>query len=270
MVHGKIQIRDVFISAVHNSTNLQYHNLVSSNKVMNHGQHLSRLKRFQELLLTTFIGDMPTIFGGVKLRNLLYHAIFSRIGSSVYLQDGVEFLGADAIEIGNGTYIFKGVRIDGRGHKNNRIQLENGVVIEHNVVIGALDNTRIHIGEDTFIGPSACIAGPGNITIGKHCLIAAHTGIYANNHNFTNPTQLIKYQGITSQGIVIEDDCWLGDGVKVLDGVTIGRGSVIGAGAVVTKDIPPFSVAVGVPARVIKTRDGKELVKTDSSLLTSS
>jgi acetyltransferase-like isoleucine patch superfamily enzyme len=69
---------------------------------------------------------------------------------------------------------------------------------------------------------------------------------------------------------VIEDDCWLGDGVKVLDGVTIGRGSVIGAGAVVTKDIPPFSVAVGVPARVIKTRDGKELVKTDSSLLTSS
>jgi acetyltransferase-like isoleucine patch superfamily enzyme len=55
-----------------------------------------------------------------------------------------------------------------------------------------------------------------------------------------------------------------------LDGVTIGRGSVIGAGAVVTKDIPPFSVAVGVPARVIKTRDGKELVKTDSSLLTSS
>jgi acetyltransferase-like isoleucine patch superfamily enzyme len=58
--------------------------------------------------------------------------------------------------------------------------------------------------------------------------------------------------------------------VKVLDGVTIGRGSVIGAGAVVTKDIPPFSVAVGVPARVIKTRDGKELVKTDSSLLTSS
>jgi acetyltransferase-like isoleucine patch superfamily enzyme len=70
---------------------------------------------------------------------------------------------------------------------------------------------------------------------------------------------------------VIEDDCWLGDGVKVLDGVTIGRGSVIGAGAVVTKDIPPFSVAVGVPARVIKSRDGKELVKfTDSSLLTSS
>ena len=64
---------------------------------MNHGQHLSRLKRFQELLLTTFLGDIPTIFGGVKLRNFLYHAIFSRIGSSVYLQDGVEFLGADAI-----------------------------------------------------------------------------------------------------------------------------------------------------------------------------
>jgi len=237
---------------------------------MNHGQHLSKLKRFQELLLTTFLGDIPTIFGGVKLRNFLYHAIFSRIGSSVYLQDGIEFIGTDSIEIGNRVYIFKGVRIDGRGHENNRIHLENGVIVEHNVVIGSLNHTCIEIGQDTFIGPSVCIAGPGNIKIGKQCLIAAHTGIYANNHNFTDPTQLIKYQGITSRGIVIEDDCWLGDGVKVLDGVTIGRGSVIGAGAVVTKDIPPFSVAVGVPARVIKTRDGKELVKTDSSLLTSS
>jgi acetyltransferase-like isoleucine patch superfamily enzyme len=56
---------------------------------------------------------------------------------------------------------------------------------------------------------------------------------------------------------LIEDDCWLGSGVKVLDGVTIGKGSVIGAGSVVTKNIPPFSVAVGVPARVIKSRNIK-------------
>jgi acetyltransferase-like isoleucine patch superfamily enzyme len=238
---------------------------------MNNGQIFSKLKRLQQLFLTTFLGDIPTIFGGVKLRNLLYRAIFSRIGGSVYIQDGVEFIGTDSIAIGHGVYIFKGVRIDGKGDENNKIHLENGVVVEHNVVIGALDNTCIHIGQDTFIGPSVCIAGPGDIKIGKHCLIAAHSGIYANNHNFTDPTKLIKYQGITRKGIVIEDDCWLGDGVKVLDGVTIGRGSVIGAGAVVTKDIPPFSVAVGIPARVIKSRDGKELVKvTDSPLLTSS
>jgi len=221
---------------------------------MNNRKYLAKWHRFQELFLTTFLGDIPTIFGGVKLRNLLYRIIFARIGNSVYIQDGVEFISMDSMEIGNEVYIFKGVRLDGKGHKNNRICLENGVVIELNGIIGALDNTCIHIGQDTFIGPNVCITGPGDIKIGKNCLIAAHSGIYANNHNFQDPTQPIKYQGITRQGIVIEDDCWLGDGVKVLDGVTIGRGSVIGAGAVVTKNIPPFSVAVGVPARVIKSR----------------
>jgi len=221
---------------------------------MKNGKHFVKWKRFQQLLLTTFLGGVPTIFGGTKLRNLLYRIIFARIGSSVYIQDGVEFISTESIELGNGVYIFKGVRLDGKGHANNRICLEDGVVAEINVVIGTLDNTCIYIGQDTFIGPSVCIAGPGDIKIGKDCLIGAHTGIYANNHNFTDIIKPIKYQGITRQGIVIEDDCWLGDGVKVLDGVKIGRGSVIGAGAVVTKDIPPFSIAVGVPAQVIKSR----------------
>ncbi|MGM3304988.1 DapH/DapD/GlmU-related protein [Anabaena sp. WFMT] len=237
---------------------------------MNELNKFSKWKRFQQLLLTTLIGDIPTIFGGVKLRNLLYRTIFAQIGSSVYIQDGVEFISTDAIEIGDRVYIFKGVRIDGEGHENNIIHLENGVILERNVLIGALNKTYIEIGEDTFIGPSVCIAGPGNIKIGKQCLIAAHTGIYANNHNFTDPIKPIKYQGITRKGIVIEDDCWLGHGVKVLDGVTIGKGSVIGAGAVVTKDIPPFSVAVGIPARVIKSRNGKEIVKLKSTELSHS
>ncbi|MBW4645979.1 MAG: acyltransferase [Goleter apudmare HA4340-LM2] len=91
-------------------------------------------------------------------------------------------------------------------------------------------------------------------------MIAAHSGIYANNHNFADPTIPMSKQGVSRKGIVIEDDCWLGHGVTVLDGVTIGKGSVIGAGAVVNKDIPPFSVAVGIPARVIKSRLSQELV----------
>ena len=195
-----------------------------------------------------------------KLRNLGYRMIFAQINSPIYIQNGVEFLGADCIEIGKGVYIFKGVRIDAKGHENNRIYLGNGVAIERNVDIGCLEDTYIHIDEETFIAPNVCIAGPGDIKIGKNCMIAAHSGIYANNHNFADPMQLIQHQGVTRKGIVIEDDCWLGHGVTVLDGVTIGRGSVIGAGAVVNKDIPPFSVAVGMPARVIKSRIAKDLV----------
>jgi acetyltransferase-like isoleucine patch superfamily enzyme len=83
--------------------------------------------------------------------------------------------------------------------------------------------------------------------------------MYANNHVFDDPNRLIRQQPLTCKGITIEDDCWIGTGVRILDGVTIGQGSVIGAGAVVNKDIPPYSVAVGVPAKVISKR-GKESV----------
>ncbi|GAB1540410.1 hypothetical protein NUACC21_30790 [Scytonema sp. NUACC21] len=229
---------------------------------MNNEHDISKWKRFQELFLTTLLGDIPTLFLGVKLRNILYKSIFSLIGSSVYIQNGAEFISTRYIRIGNGVYIFKDVRVDGGRHKNNKIDLADGVVLEKNVNIGALDNTRIHIDERTFIGPNVCIAGPGNIRIGKDCLIASNSGIFANNHVFEDPTQKIVSQGVTRQGIVIEDDCWLGHGVTVLDGVTIGKGSVIGAGAVVTKDIPPYSVAVGIPAKVVKQRTSKQLVKS--------
>ncbi|MNG32136.1 Virginiamycin A acetyltransferase [compost metagenome] len=76
----------------------------------------------------------------------------------------------------------------------------------------------------------------------------------AENHVFSDKTKPIKEQGIYRQGITIEDDCWIGSNVTILDGVTIGTGSVVAAGAVVTKDVPPYSVVGGVPAKIIKER----------------
>jgi galactoside O-acetyltransferase len=69
---------------------------------------------------------------------------------------------------------------------------------------------------------------------------------------FTDPERPIMDQGITATGIRIEDNCWVGAGAIVLDGVTVGRGACVGAGAVVTHSVPPHSLAVGVPARVIR------------------
>jgi acetyltransferase-like isoleucine patch superfamily enzyme len=232
---------------------------------MSHNQSLTKLQRLKEVVITTLLGELPSIALGSKWRNLFYRFICSRIGSSVYIQEGVEFIGASAIDIGNGVYIFKGVRLDGGKHENNQLVLADGVAIERNVNIGCLDDTVIHIGQETFLGPGVCIAGPGNITIGKRCLIATHTGIFGNSHKFLDPIEPIKYQGVSCQGIEIEDDCWLGHGVTVLDGVTIGQGSVVGAGAVVTKDIPPYSIAVGVPAQVIKRRPTTQLLQHSRS-----
>lgn len=233
---------------------------------MNTKQSASRWMRLKEVLVITFLGWIPSIALGAKLRNILYRSIFARIGSSVYIQNGVEFLGSSCIEISDGVHIFNDVRIDGRGHENNKISLGERVALERGVEIGALDNTHIDIEENTYIAPYVCISGPGNIKIGKHCMIASHSGIYANNHNFADLTVLIREQGVTRKGIIIEDNCWLGHGVTVLDGVTIGQGSVIGAGSVVSKDIPPFSIAVGVPAKVIRDRQDKELDNNNSRL----
>jgi acetyltransferase-like isoleucine patch superfamily enzyme len=216
--------------------------------------YLLKFQRLQELLLTTLFGSIPTIFLGVKLRNIIYKLIFNRLGHRVYIQYGVEFIGTEKIQIGDGVHIFRGVRIDAKGHAENEICIGNGVALEQGVNIGSMDDTSIYINEGTFIAPNVSIAGPGNIRIGKDCLIAANSGIFANNHVFSDIHQNIAAQGVTRQGIQIEDDCWLGHGVTVLDGVTIGKGSVIGAGSVVTKNIPPYSVAVGVPAKVIKSR----------------
>ncbi|MGD1872862.1 MAG: DapH/DapD/GlmU-related protein [Mastigocoleus sp.] len=219
----------------------------------------SKFQRLQELLVTTFLGNIPAIAMGAKARNIGYKLTFGRIGKSVYIQEGVDFLDTHLIEIGDRVHLFKGIRIDAAGHPNNSILIGDGVAMERNSEIGALDNTYVQISENTFIGSGVSIAGPGNIKIGKRCLIASHVGIFANNHNFADPDKYIADQGVTRKGIEIGNDCWLGHAVTVLDGVTIGEGCVIGAGSVVTKDIPPYSIAVGVPAKVVKNRTKKEL-----------
>ncbi len=219
-----------------------------------------RWMRLKELSITTLFGWLPTIASGVKLRNKVYRSIFKHVGKAVYIQDGVEVIGAHNVEIGDGVYIYRGVRINAPDN-NCRVLIGDRAALERGIDIAGGENCQIEIGERTFIGPYTCIGGPGHVKIGKHCMIAAQTGIIANNHVFADPVQKIRDQGVTRKGITIEDDCWLGYGVKVLDGVTIGQGSVIGAGAVVTKDIPPYSVAVGMPARVISNRKQPKLVK---------
>jgi len=119
----------------------------------------------------------------------------------------------------------------------------------------------LKIGPNTYI-QSGCIlnAFMGSITIGANCMIAARCAFTPYQHGFANANRPIREQLLTSQGdIVIEENVWLGLNVSVMDGVTIGQGAVVGAGAVVTKDIPPYAIAGGVPARVIRFRGAEGL-----------
>ncbi len=130
------------------------------------------------------------------------------------------------------------------------VHLYRGTIIE----VGA--GGSVFIGDNTHIQASCSLKGfLSNLIIGRNVQIAPHCGFSPYEHNFEDVSVSIQLQGIRSAGdIVLEDGVWLGLGVKVLEGVHIGRGAVIGAGAVVTKDIPAYAVAVGVPARVIRMR----------------
>jgi len=121
-----------------------------------------------------------------------------------------------------------------------------------------LPNSGIFIGEDCLIGEYSVIRGQGGVTIGDRVYTSPFTQIIAVNHVFEDPKLPFVDQGITAEGIVIEDDVWLGAGAIITDGVTIGKGAVVAAGAVVTKDVLPHSVVGGVPAKIIKKIDGTE------------
>lgn len=108
----------------------------------------------------------------------------------------------------------------------------------------------VHIGNNSRIGLGNVIIGP--VSIGNNVILAQNIVMSGLNHNYTNISIPIYLQGETTADIIVEDDCWIGANVVITAGVTIGKHSVVAGGAVVTKNIPPYCVAVGNPARVIK------------------
>lgn len=126
------------------------------------------------------------------------------------------------------------------------------VYISENVLI--MFPWLVKIGKKSSLNYGTLIDGYGGVLIGEGVRIASYVQINSTDHEFSNPDEFIMNQGYICGRIVIEDDVWIGCHVTINKGVTIGRGSIIGSGSVVTKDIPPYSVAVGVPCHVIKKR----------------
>lgn len=137
--------------------------------------------------------------------------------------------------------------------KHGKIILQNGTKLSKGCVLDCFGG-EINIGTNVFLGPYCVLYGHGNITIGNDCLIAMGCKIIAGNHTIAAPDALIRLQPDIAKPIIIGNDVWLGADVKVLAGVTIGNGCIVGAGSVVTNDLPPYSIAVGSPAKVIKHR----------------
>ncbi len=135
--------------------------------------------------------------------------------------------------------------------KNIFESASNSCNIEKGVFFGS--GKGISIGEYSGIGLNARVQGP--LIIGNYVMMGPEVMIYTKNHKIDNLAIPMVKQGITKpQCVTIEDDVWIGARAIILPGVTIGKGSVIAAGAVVTKDVEPYSVMGGIPAKRIKSR----------------
>ncbi|MEI6491234.1 MAG: acyltransferase [Verrucomicrobiota bacterium] len=126
--------------------------------------------------------------------------------------------------------------------------------IEKGAVLQAFGG-HIRLQRSVFLGPYVVIYGHGGVDIGEETLISMHCCILSSNHDVPGCDRIIRQQPDILLPTKIGRDVWLGAGVKVLGGVTIGDGCVVGAGAVVTKDLPPGTIAVGVPALAVRNRN---------------
>ena len=114
----------------------------------------------------------------------------------------------------------------------------------------------IWIGDHSLIGEYNVIRGQGGVKIGDRVYTSPMVQLLAVNHVFDDSTRPFVDQGITAQGITIENDVWIGSGAIVTDGVTIGEGAVVAAGSVVTRDVPARTLVAGSPAREIREVGG--------------
>lgn len=158
------------------------------------------------------------------------------LGKTIIIGDNVEInaLSLEGVKIGNNFSI----------HRNSIIEC-TGVI--RNIGVG------IEIGNNVGIAQNCFIQVRGKVLIGNNVIFGPGVSVFSESHNYSDLSKFIHEQGETRKGVVIEDGVWVGSNATILDGVTIGHNSVIAAGSIVNKSILPFSIAAGVPAKVIKS-----------------
>ena len=219
-------------------------------------QASSPFRYLLEQTLFFLFGWIPTILG-VGVRGLFYRLILHMDGLAA-IESRVRLRFADHIRLGHGVYLDENVYLHACPQG---IEIGPRTIVMHGAILHVynfrdMPQSGIKIGSDSLIGEYSVIRGQGGVQIGDRVYTSPFTQIIAVNHVFDDPNRPFVEQGITAEGIVIEDDVWLGAGAIITDGVRVGKGAVVAAGAVVTKDVPPHTVVGGIPAKPLKTIDG--------------
>ncbi len=204
----------------------------------------------------TLFGWVPTVVG-IGLRAVIYRAIL-RMDGPAAIENRVRLRFAGLIRLGRHVYLDQGVYLhacpDGITIGDRSLVMHGSILHVYN--FRGLPHAFIRIGCDSLIGEMNVLRGQGGITIGDRVYTAPLVQMLAVNHVADDPRGPIIDQGITAEGIIVEDDAWIGAGAIITDGVRIGKGAVVAAGAVVTGDVPAHTVVGGIPAKVIREIDG--------------
>ncbi len=178
--------------------------------------------------------------------------------------DGIIFMGrrckiscARKIRVGKSLTIGDNVAINALSKSG--ISLGNNVSILRNTIIectGVISEIGegLEVGNNVGIAQNCFIQVRGKISIGDHVIFGPGVSVFSENHNFSDLQKPIMAQGCHRKGVIIEDDVWVGTRATILDGVTIGKGAIIAAGSVVNKNVAPYTIVGGVPAKFIKAR----------------
>jgi len=191
---------------------------------------------------------------GFALRKLLYPALLGACGRNVVFGQNVVLRHPHKIRIGDNVVVDDNCLVDAKGDSNQGITIGSGVFIGRNTILSC-KNGDIEIEDGANIGFNCELFSASRVRVGKDTLIAAYSYLIGGDHDAKDPSAPVLSQGRSSAGVSVGAGAWLGAGAKILDGVTIGDGAVVGAGAVVRDAVPPRAIAVGVPARVVGTRD---------------
>jgi acetyltransferase-like isoleucine patch superfamily enzyme len=159
------------------------------------------------------------------------------LGKTITIGDNVEInaLSKSGVSIGDNVSILKGTIIECTGVIR---ELGEGLIIGNNV--GIAQNCFIQV--------------RGKVVIGDNVIFGPNVSIFSENHCFSDPEMPVSMQGVSRKGVTVEEGAWIGTRAVILDGVNIGKNSIVAAGSIVTKDVPPYTIVGGIPARIIKNR----------------
>jgi acetyltransferase-like isoleucine patch superfamily enzyme len=191
---------------------------------------------------------------GLVLRRIAYPWMLGYSGRNVTFGQGVVVRHPHKVHLGDDVVVDDLVVLDAKGTTNSGIRVGQGVFLGRGTILSCKDGD-ITLGDHVNIGFHSEIFSGSQVTVGRYGLFAAYTYLVGGGHEFERADVPVIAQERVSRGITLGENVWLGAGAKVMDGVTIGDRVVVGAGAVVTGDLPADTVAVGVPARVVRTRE---------------